>query len=59
LTSVKKNQRDATNSGFHEKKEQNMKESKCGSYREKLAQKYKKPQKRGDKIQNSKARKKF
>ena len=54
----KKIVRDETNSGFHEKKEKNLKENKGGSYREKLAKKYKKPQRRGDKIQNSKARKK-
>jgi len=55
----KKIKRDETNSGFHEKKEKNLKVNKGGSYREKLAKKYKKPQRRGDKIQNSKARKKF
>jgi ATP-dependent RNA helicase RhlE len=45
---------------FHDKIDKNKKENKPGKYRRELALKYKKPQKRGDKIQNmaSKRRKK-
>lgn len=41
-------------SAFHEKKDKNKKSNQGGSYRRKLAKKYKKPQKRGDKIMNKK-----
>ena len=41
-------------SAFHEKKDKNKKSNQGGSYRRKLAKKYKKPQKRGDKIMNTK-----
>lgn len=37
---------------FHDKKEKNKKTNQGGTYRKKLAKKYKKPQKRGDKFQN-------
>ncbi len=50
--------REASSAGFHEKKDKNKKLNEGGSYRKKLEAKYKKPQSRGDKIQNSKARKK-
>jgi ATP-dependent RNA helicase RhlE len=43
---------------FHEKKEKNLKENKGGSYREKIAAKYKKPQTRGDKNYNKRNKKK-
>ena len=43
---------------FHEKKEKNKKTNEGGSYRRELAKKYKKPQRRGDKIQNLRAKKK-
>jgi len=39
---------------FHEKKEKNKKHNQGGSYRKKLAQKYKKPKTRGDKNANKK-----
>ena len=42
---------------FHEKKEKNLKENKGGSYREKIAAKYKKPQTRGDKNYNKRNKK--
>ncbi len=41
---------------FHEKKEKNKKINQGGSYRRKLAAKYKKPKTRGDKIANRKKR---
>jgi len=43
---------------FHEKKEKNLLENQGGSYRKKLEKKHKKPQRRGDKIQNMKSKKK-
>lgn len=43
-------------SGFHEKKDKNKKVNQGGSYRRELAKKYKKPQRRGDKIQNMAAK---
>lgn len=43
---------------FHEKLEKNKKTNQGGSYRRKLAEKYSKPQRRGDKIQNMKKRNK-
>lgn len=39
---------------FHEKKEKNKKVNEGGSYRKKLAEKYKKPRTRGDKFSNKK-----
>ncbi len=42
---------------FHEKKEKNIKENKGGSYKEKIAAKYKKPQTRGDKNYNQRNKK--
>ena len=42
----------------HEKKDKNKKVNLGGSYRRKLAQKYKKPKTRGDKNQNKKKRRK-
>ncbi len=46
-----------TGASFHEKKEKNKKVNLGGSYKRKLAKKYKKPQRRGDKIQNMKSKK--
>lgn len=43
---------------FHEKKDKNKKENKGGSYREKIAAKYKKPKTRGDKNYNKRNKKK-
>jgi len=44
---------------FHEKSEKNQKENaKVKAYHRKLKEKYKKPQKRGDKIQNAKSKRK-
>jgi len=43
---------------FHEKSEKNKKTNEGGSYRRDLAAKYKKPQRRGDKIQNLRSKKK-
>ncbi len=43
---------------FHEKKEKNKKENLGGSYRAKIAAKYKKPQTRGDKNYNKRNKKK-
>jgi ATP-dependent RNA helicase RhlE len=54
-----KNSGDSGNAAFHEKKAKNLRENEGGKYRKELAKKYKKPQRRGDKIQNMKARKKF
>jgi ATP-dependent RNA helicase RhlE len=45
-------------SGFHEKKEKNLKENQGGSYRREIAKKYKKPQTRGDKNYNQRNKKK-
>ena len=42
---------------FHERSEKNQKVNLGGSYKRKLAKKYKKPQRRGDKIQNMKSKK--
>ena len=42
---------------FHEKKDKNKKTNQGGSYRRDLAKKYKKPQRRGDKIQNNRKKK--
>lgn len=47
-----KRNRDEAGDAFHEKKEKNKKTNKGGSYRSKLAAKYKKPKTRGDKKQN-------
>ena len=45
------------NDGFHEKKAKNMKTNQGGSYKAKLAKKYKKPQRKGDKIANRRSKK--
>ena len=58
LNDPKRNLKLATpTGGFHEKKEKNKKENLGGSYKFKMAKKYKKPQRRGDKIQNQKNKK--
>lgn len=46
-----------TGDAYHEKSEKNSKTNQGGSYRRELEKKYKKPQRRGDKIQNLKAKK--
>jgi len=43
---------------FHEKSEKNQKENQGGSYKFKIAQKYKKPKTRGDKNYNKRNKKK-
>ena len=43
---------------FHEKKEKNLKENQGGSYKFKIAEKYKKPKTRGDKNYNKRNKKK-
>lgn len=59
LNDPKRNVKIATpTGGFHEKKDKNKKENLGGSYKVKIAKKYKKPQRRGDKIQNQKNDKK-
>ncbi len=45
-------------SGFHEKKEKNLKTNQGGSYKRELAKKYKKPKTRGDKNYNKHYKKK-
>ena len=58
LNDPKRNIKTATpTGGFHEKKDKNKKENLGGSYKVKIAKKYKKPQRRGDKIQNQKNKK--
>lgn len=47
----------ASNSGFHEKKEKNKKVNEGGSYKKNLAKKYKKPQTRGDKTYHKRKKK--
>ncbi|MFK7755678.1 MAG: DEAD/DEAH box helicase [Flavobacteriales bacterium] len=54
-TRVKKKRKDAGDS-HHEKSAKNSKENQGGSYRRKLAEKYKKPKTRGDKRQNKNKR---
>jgi ATP-dependent RNA helicase RhlE len=54
-----RNAKDLTGGGaFHEKKDKNKKVNNPGKYRRELAEKYKKPQRRGDKIQNLKKKNK-
>ncbi|MEM6515118.1 MAG: DEAD/DEAH box helicase [Bacteroidota bacterium] len=48
---------DEVGEAFHEKKDKNKKENKGGSYRNKIAAKYKKPKTRGDKNYNKRRRK--
>lgn len=48
---------DDVGEAFHEKKDKNKKENQGGSYRTKIAAKYKKPKTRGDKNYNKKRRK--
>lgn len=45
------------NDAFHEKKAKNKKTNQGGSYKAKLAKKYKKPQRKGDKIANRRSKK--
>ena len=53
-----KRQKKEIGDAFHEKKEKNKKENKGGSYREKIAAKYKKPKTRGDKNYNKRNKRK-
>ena len=48
---------DTAGPAFHEKKEKNLKTNQGGSYKKKLAAKYKKPITRGDKNYNKKKKK--
>ena len=50
--------KDNRGAAFHEKKEKNRKTNQPGKYRRELGKKYKKPQSRGDKIQNRASKKK-
>jgi ATP-dependent RNA helicase RhlE len=54
-----RNAKDLSGGGaFHEKKDKNKKVNEPGKYRRELAKKYKKSQRRGDKIQNMKKKRK-
>ncbi len=53
-----KRQKKVIGDSFHEKKDKNKKENLGGSYRAKIAAKYKKPQTRGDKNYNKRNKKK-
>ena len=60
-TKISKNRSTETvtrNAGFHDKKEKNMKTNKGGSYRLKIAKKYKKSQTRGDIFANRRSKNK-
>ena len=54
---LKHAQDDAPGAAFHEKKEKNRKTNQGGSYKRKMASKYKKPKTRGDKNYNKRKRK--
>ncbi|MFI0431152.1 DEAD/DEAH box helicase [Mariniflexile sp. HMF6888] len=55
---IKRNDADAPGPAFHEKSEKNSKENLGGSYKFKIAAKYKKPKTRGDKNYNKRHKKK-
>ena len=55
---VKRKDEDAPGPAFHEKSEKNSKENLGGSYKFKIATKYKKPKTRGDKNYNKRNKKK-
>lgn len=55
---IKRRDEDAPGPAFHEKKEKNQKENKGGSYKFRIAEKYKKPKTRGDKNFNRRNKKK-
>ncbi|WP_027137318.1 DEAD/DEAH box helicase [Gaetbulibacter saemankumensis] len=55
---TKRKQEDEAGAAFHEKKAKNQKENLGGSYKFKIAQKYKKPKTRGDKNYNKRNKKK-
>ena len=60
-TKISKNRSTETvsrDAGFHDKKEKNKKTNKGGSYRLKIAKKYKKPQTRGDIFANRRSKNK-
>lgn len=54
----RKTEIDAPGPAFHEKKDKNKKENQGGSYKFKMAEKYKKPKTRGDKNYNKRNKKK-
>ena len=54
---TKRRDEDAPGPAFHEKKDKNKKENLGGSYKFKIAAKYKKPQTRGDKNYNKRNKK--
>ena len=55
---IKRKEEDEVGPAFHEKKEKNQKENLGGSYKFKIAQKYKKPKTKGDKNYNKRNKKK-
>jgi len=55
---IKRRDEDAPGPAFHEKSEKNSKENLGGSYKFKIAAKYKKPKTRGDKNYNKRNKKK-
>ena len=55
---VKRRDEDAPGPAFHEKKEKNQKENLGGSYKFKIAKKYKKPKTKGDKNYNKRNKRK-
>jgi ATP-dependent RNA helicase RhlE len=55
---IKRSDADAPGPAFHEKSEKNSKENLGGSYKFKIAAKYKKPKTRGDKNYNKRHKKK-
>jgi len=57
IDNIDYNHKKSESGAFHQKLEKNAKVNQGGSYRRELAAKYKKPQRRGDKIQNLKSKK--
>jgi ATP-dependent RNA helicase RhlE len=55
---IKRRDEDAPGPAFHDKKDKNKKENLGGSYKFKIAAKYKKPKTRGDKNYNKRNKKK-
>lgn len=55
---IKRKQNDESGAAFHEKKAKNQKENLGGSYKFKMAKKYKKPKTRGDKNYNKRNKRK-
>ena len=54
---IKRTEEDAPGPAFHDKSEKNSQENKGGSYKFKIAAKYKKPKTRGDKNYNKRNKK--